>query len=173
MMKGARLAGLGALLCMAMATGRATASEPLTAQGLADKAAIENLIARFYNNFGPGAAARLGEFIAEDGEMVLGTNSFVGLQAIKDAYAAMPTDTPVSRAFALTVLPQNMIVSVSGDTAKVRLTYTEYLIDKKGDPPRLVAMGREFSSFVKRDGKWMFKKRHIMGANEVPEGWED
>lgn len=172
-MKGARLAGLGALLCLAMATGKAAASEPLTAAVLADKAAIENLIARFYNNFGPGAAARLGEFIAEDGEMVLGANRFVGLQAIREAYAGMPTDTPVARAFALTVLPQNMIVTVNGDTAKVRLTYTEYLIDKKGDPPRLAAIGREFSSFVKRDGKWMFKRRHVMGANEVPEGWED
>jgi hypothetical protein len=167
--------GLGAALCLAslpLAAARAEAPE-YSAQALADRAQIEDLLTRYYNNFGGGIEDRIAEFYAPDGEMILGPNSYKGFEAIKGAYAAVPADAPQKSAFALNILIGNMLVVVHGDTATARLVFTETLTEKQGDAPKILTQGREFDHLVKRDGKWLILKRQIMGANGVPEGWED
>ena len=66
------------------------AAGPPTAQALADRAEIGDLITRYYNNFGGGIESKLGEFYAPDGEMILGQNHYKGIEAIQGAYAAVP-----------------------------------------------------------------------------------
>lgn len=151
---------------------RAQASE-YSAQALADREMIEDLLTRYYNNFGGGVEDKIGEFYAPDGEMILGTTSYKGLEAIKGAYAAVPADAPQRKSFALNILISNMLVNVHGDTATARLVFTETLTDKQGDAPRILTQGREFDHLVKRDGRWLIAKRQIMGANGVPDGWVD
>ena len=169
------LLGLAAALGLLLApAGAALAqSEPLTAQALADRAAISDLLTRYYNNFGNGAESKVAEFYAEDGEMILGTRHYKGIEAIKGAYAAVPADAPQRSAFALNILISNMLVTVHGDTATARLVFTETLTRKQGEAPAILTQGREFDHLVKRGGRWLIASRQIMGANGVPEGWQD
>lgn len=157
---------------LAMATPLA-AQQAQSAQELADRAMISDLITRYYNNFGGGVESKIGEFYAEDGEMILGTTHYKGIEAIKGAYAAVPKDAPQRSAFALNILISNMLVTVHGNTATARLVFTETVTDKQGAAPRILTQGREFDHLVKRDGRWLIASRQIMGAKGVPDGWQD
>jgi len=163
--------GVGAAL--ALGIGAPALAQDIGAQALSDRAEIEDILTRYYNNFGGGAAEHVGEYYAPDGEMVLGTTSYKGIDAIKGAYAAVPADAPQRKSFALNILIGNPLIVVKGDTATARLVFTEYIVDKQGDAPRILTMGREFDHFVRQGGKWLIKKRQILGANGVPDGWED
>ena len=145
----------------------------LTPQALADRAAIEDLLTRYYNNFGGGVESKVGEFYAPDGEMVLGGKSYKGIEAIKGAYSAVPADAPQRRSYALNILINNMLVLVHGNTATARLIFTETTTEKQGDQPKILIQGREFDWLTKRDGRWLILKREILGAKGVPEGWQD
>lgn len=170
-----RISGLAAAVALAVAPVAEAAAQgaPVSAGELADRAAIADLITRYYNNFGNGVESKVGEFYAEDGEMVLGTRSYKGIEAIRGAYAAVPATAPQRQSFALNILISNMLVVVHGDTATARLVFTETVTDKQGDAPRILTQGREFDNLVKRDGRWLISKRQILGANGVPEGWAD
>ena len=164
---------LAIALALAPTTGAIAVGRPPTAQELADKAAIEALITSYYNNFGGGVESRIAEYYAEDGEMVLGENHYRGIDAIKGAYAAVPADAPQRRSFALNILISNMLVTVHGDRATARLVFTETTTEKQGDAPKILTQGREFDTLVKREGRWFFLSRQIVGANAVPDGWQD
>ena len=66
-----------------------------------------------------------------------------------------------------------MLVGVHGDTATARLVFTETTTRQQGEAPTILTQGREFDTLVKRNGRWFFLTRQIMGANGVPEGWQD
>ena len=174
-MRAKALFGLAATLGLALApaTGAPAQGAPLTVQGLADRAAIEDLLTRYYNNFGGGVESKIGEFYAEDGEMILGPNHYKGIAAIKGAYAAVPADAPQRKSFALNILISNMLVTVHGQTATARLVFTETITEKQGEAPKILTQGREFDHLVKRKGRWLFASRQIMGAKGEPEGWQD
>jgi SnoaL-like protein len=158
----------------AMPMAAASAQQPAyTVQSLADRAAIEDLLTRYYNNFGGGVEDKIGEFYAEDGEMILGKTTYKGIAAIKGAYAAVPKDAPQKSAFALNILIGNMLVTVHGATATARLVFTETITEKQGEAPKILTQGREFDHLVKRNGRWLIASRQIMGANGVPDGWQD
>ena len=164
-------AGLAAA-ALALTAIPATAGPP-SAQALADRAEIADLLTRYYNNFGGSIGSKVGEFYAPDGEMTLGANHYKGLQAIEGAYAAVPKDAPQRKSFALNILISNMLVTVHGATATARLVFTETITEKQGDAPKILTQGREFDHLVKRGGRWLIASRQIMGANGVPEGWQD
>ena len=46
---------------------------------------IEDLLTRYYNNFGGGVESKIAEYYAQDGEMILGPNHYKGIEAIKGA----------------------------------------------------------------------------------------
>lgn len=171
---GKSILALGAALALALPATAATAqSGAYSAQALADRAQIEDLLTRYYNHFGGGVEALVGEFYAPDGEMILGQTSYKGIEAIKGAYAAVPSDAPQRKSYALNILISNMLVTVNGDTATARLVFTETIIDKEGDAPRILIQGREFDQLVKRDGRWLISRRQIMGARGVPDWWTE
>ena len=168
------LLGAGALWALALAPAGLSAKGPaLTVQMLADRAEISDLLTRYYNNFGSGAESKVGEFYASDGEMILGQTHYKGIEAIKGAYAGVPANAPQRSAFALNILISNLLITVHSDTATARLVFTETLTEKQGEAPKILTQGREFDHLVKRDGKWLIAVRQIMGANGVPEGWQD
>lgn len=166
--------GLGAALTLAVApASRLAAQQAPSAQSLADRAVIADLLTRYYNNFGNGVESKIGEFYADDGEMILGATHYKGIEAIKGAYAAVPADAPQRKSFALNILISNMLVTVRGDTATARLVFTETITEKQGEAPKILTQGREFDHLVKRGGRWLISSRQIMGANGIPEGWQD
>ena len=163
--------GLGAVI--ALAVGTPALAEEMGPQALSDRAEIEDMLTRYYNDFGGAIGDHLSQFYAEDGEMILGTTHYKGIEAIKGMYASVPADAPQRKSFALNILIGNPLVVVKGDTATARLVFTEFIVEKEGDAPRVLTMGREFDHFVKRGGKWLILKREILGPKGAPEGWED
>ena len=167
------LSGLAVALALVVAPLGGLCAQSFTPQVIADRAAISDLLTRYYNNFGNDAESKVGEFYAEDGEMILGPTHYKGIAAIEGAYAAVPKDAPQRSAFALNILISNMLVTVHGDTATARLVFTETLTAKQGEAPKILTQGREFDHLVKRKGRWLLASRQIMGANGVPDGWQD
>jgi hypothetical protein len=165
--------GLAGAAALAVPAAQLGAQVGYTPQALTDRAAISDLLTRYYNNFGGGVEDKIGEFYAEDGEMILGPTHYKGIAAIKGAYAAVPANAPQKSAFALNILISNMLVSVHGDAATARLVFTETITEKQGEAPKILTQGREFDHLVKRKGLWLILSRQIMGANGVPEGWQD
>jgi hypothetical protein len=160
-------------LALAPAGGAVAQGAAYTAQSLADRAAIQDLLTRYYNNFGGGVEDKIAEFYAPDGEMILGPKSYKGIEAFKGAYAAVPADAPQRKSFALNILISNLLVTVHGQTATARLVFTETITEKQGEAPKILTQGREFDHLVKRKGRWLIASRQIMGAKGQPEGWQD
>ncbi|MBO9671134.1 MAG: nuclear transport factor 2 family protein [Sphingobium sp.] len=167
------LAAALALAATPAGSAGAAGTPAATAQALADRAAIEDLITRYYNNFGGGVESQIAEYYAPDGEMVLGQNHYKGIEAIKGAYAAVPADAPQRKSFALNILISNLLVTVHGNTATARLVFTETTTEKQGDAPKILTQGREFDNLVKRNGRWWIAKRQILGPKGVPDGWQE
>ena len=113
------LGALGIALCLTLAQGAAdhARAAPLTARSVIDRAEIEDLLARYYWNFGNKDSAGFTSFYAPDAEMVLGKNSYKGAAAIEGAYKSVPKDAPQRTSFSLNILMSNPLVVVHGDAA--------------------------------------------------------
>ena len=60
-----------------------------------------------------------------------------------------------------------------GSTATAQLVFTEFVIEKQGEAPKLITQGKEYGKFVKTKGQWRYKSRQIKAGTEVPEGWKE
>jgi hypothetical protein len=65
------------------------------------------------------------------------------------------------------------LIVVHEGTATAQLVFTEYVIEKQGDPVQVITQGKEYSTFVKVDGRWRYKTRQIKGGTEPPDGWTE
>ena len=180
-----------ALCCIVMGTP-AIAQDTMTAQSLIDRQLILDQITRYYYNFGKETKAPESSFYAEDGALILGTRRYEGRDAIQSAYgggarpapaageAPAPGAAPAEAApaapreripFNMTV--DNALIVVHGDTATSQVIYTEYRPEKKGGPVRMTVQGKEFATWVKVKGEWLYKTRQIASGSNPPEGWKE
>jgi len=155
---------LGVTFCLALLWGSAACAQEFTAKTLVDRAQIQDLITRYYYNFGKENAQSFPDFYADDAELILGDAHFKGKDGIAKAYSRSGGESPMSKAYSFNVTISNPLIVVHGDTASSQLTFTEYLIDKQGE---------EYSTFVKVNGKWRYKTRQIKGGTEAPAGWKE
>lgn len=160
------------LLALALPAPVLAETPAYTAETLADRAAIEDLITTYYYNLGRSSADSFSRFYTEDAEMVLGETVFKGREAIEGAYRGT-ADSPQRRAAAFNIVIGNLLVKVDGEKATARLIFTEYLTENQGDPPRVYVQGREFDHLAKVDGAWKFARRQIVGGSGVPDDWVD
>lgn len=164
---------LGFVWCLALVTIPAARAQDMTAKALSDHVQIQDLITRYYYNFGNPNPESFPDFYADDAELILGTTHFKGKDGIAKAYArAAGTARPQAR-YSFNVTISNPLIVVHGNTATAELIYTEYVIEKQGDAPRVTAQGREYSTFVKVHGHWRYKTRQIKGGTVPPEGWRE
>lgn len=162
-------------LGLASSAGAPALGQALNAGALADRAQIEDLLTRYYYNFGKTGDRNFGAFYSDDAEMVLGKTSYKGREAIEGAYKALSTaDIPQRKSFAFNILMTNPLIVVHGTTATARLIFTEVVVDKQGDPPRILTQGKEFDNLVKVKGAWRIAKREIVGPEQgAPAGWKE
>ena len=172
---------LTALMLAGAASVRA--QEAMTAQSLIDRQMILDQITRYYYNFGKADRQAEETFYAEDGVLILGTRRYEGREGIKSAYnrpppapaaGAAPAAPPAPRErlpFNITV--DNALIVVHGDTATSQVIFTEYRPEKKGDPMKMTTQGKEYATWVKVKGRWLYKSRQIAGGSEPPEGWKE
>jgi hypothetical protein len=152
-------------------------ADELTAANLVDRLQIQDLITRYYNNFGRENGENFADFYAEDAELILGERHFKGRNGILEAYGRAPGQAPrpppASPRFSFIVAVDNPLIVMHGNTATAQLVFTEYVIEKQGDPVKVITQGKEYSTFVKVDGRWRYKTRQIKAGTELPEGWKD
>lgn len=182
------------LCCVALVSATDThAEEKMTAQTLIDRQLILDQITRYYYNFGKAERQNEESFYAEDGELILGTRHYKGHEGIKQAYnrttpAALPAGavapktppaapaaaaTPPAEKPAFNVAIENPLIIVHGDTATSQVIYTEYRQDKVGDPMKFTTQGKEYATWVKVKGQWLYKVRQIASGSNPPEGWKE
>jgi len=165
------LGALGLALCLTLGPAAHAQAAPLTARSVIDRAAIEDLLTRYYWNFGNRGSESFASFYTSDAEMVLGPKSYKGPAGIEGAYKGVPQDAPQKKAYSLNILMSNPLIVVHGDTATAQLVFTEVVVDKQGDPPRILTQGREFDHLARQHGQWLISKRQIMGAADKPADW--
>jgi hypothetical protein len=170
---------LGALsvACLALTISSRAGAEEVNAQTLVDRLQIQDLITRYYNNFGRENAENFADFYADDAELILGERRFKGRDGIMEAYGRAPGQAPrppPPPRYSFIVAVDNPLIVVHSDgTATAQLVFTEYVIEKQGDPVKVITQGKEYSTFAKVDGRWRYKTRQIRGGTEPPEGWKE
>jgi len=179
------------LCCIVMTGTPVIAGQAMTTQALIDRQLILDQITRYYYNFGLDTKAPESSFYAEDGALILGTRRYQGKEGIQSAYgggarpapaaAAIPAPGAAPAAAAPTAprerIPFNMTVDnalivVHGDTATSQVIYTEYRPETKGGPVRMTVQGKEFATWIKVKGRWLYKARYV-GLSEPPAGWQE
>ena len=184
-------AGALGLCCIALASAPALhAEDKMTAQSLIDRQLILDQITRYYYNFGKAERQSEESFYAEDGELILGTRHYKGKEGIKQAYNRAPAAPAAGAAPAATAAPaaaaapprertafnvtiDNPLIIVHGDTATSQVIFTEYRQEKVGDPMKMTTQGKEYATWVKVKGQWLYKTRQIASGSNPPEGWKD
>jgi len=185
------------LCCVALASVPAAhAEDKMTAQSLIDRQLILDQITRYYYNFGKTVRQSEESFYVEDGELILGTRHYKGREGIKQAYNRTPATPPAGAAPAAAATPaagaapaaaaapprerpafnvtiDNPLIIVHGDTATSQLIFTEYRQEKVGDPMMMTTQGKEYATWVKVNGQWLYKTRQIASGSNPPEGWKE
>ena len=162
--------------CLALTMAANAGPEEVNAKTLVDRLQIQDLITRYYNNFGRENAESFADFYAEDAELILGDRHFKGRDGILQAYGKAPGQAPRPAPpprFSFIVTIGNPLIVVHGKAATAQLVFTEYVIEKQGDPVKVITQGKEYGTFVKIDGHWRYKTRQIKGGTELPEGWKE
>jgi SnoaL-like protein len=172
------LLGALSLACLALTIGSGARAEEVTAETLVDRLQIQDLITRYYNNFGRENAENFADFYADDAELILGERHFKGRNGILEAYGRAPGQAPRPAQpprFSFIVAIDNPLIVVHGgsNTATAQLVFTEYVIEKQGEPVKVITQGKEYSTFVKVAGHWRYKTRQIKAGTELPEGWKE
>ena len=174
---GRALLGALSVACLALTISSGAGAEEVNAATLVDRLQIQDLITRYYNNFGRENAENFADFYAEDAELILGERRFKGRNGIMEAYGRAPGQAPrppPPPRYSFIVAVDNPLIVVHGDgTATAQLVYTEYVIEKQGDPVKVITQGKEYSTFAKVDGRWRYKTRLIRGGTELPAGWKE
>ena len=186
-----RWASVLGLCCVVLSSAPAThAEDKVTAQSLIDRQLILDQITRYYYNFGKADRQSEESFYAEDGELILGTRHYKGHEGIKQAYNRAPAAPAASAAPAAGAAPaaaaapprertafnvtiDNPLIIVRGDSATSQVIFTEYRQEKAGDPMKMTTQGKEYGTWAKVKGQWLYKTRQIAGGSEPPAGWKE
>ncbi len=148
------------------------ASASDTANGrIADRIAIEDMVTRYYENFGDSDAAEaFGDYYTEDA--VFDVNGIVstGRQEIEALYTSMGEegDAPATRGTFHMIL-SNPVIDVAGDTATAKFMWTGVMNAGVENRPQLYEQGREYDLLVRQDGGWRIKKRVVIADSGLPE----
>lgn len=191
------VASVMTLCCVVLATVAALhAQDTITSQSLIDRQLILDQITRYYYNFGKVERQDETSFYAEDGELILGTRRYKGREGIKQAYNRTPATPPAGAAApaagaaaaggppaaaaapprertAFNVTIDNPLIIVRGNTATSQVIFTEYRQEKVGEPMKMTTQGKEYATWVKVNGQWLYKTRQIASGSNPPEGWKD
>jgi ketosteroid isomerase-like protein len=142
--------------------------------GLADRVAIEDMMTRYYGNFGKTDAAEdFASFYTPDA--VFDVNGIVSKGP--EEIAAFYTDTgdddeAPARQGTFHMMISNPIIDVNGDQATAQFFWTGVMNGTVEGRPELWEQGREYDLLVKQDGEWRVKKRVVIADSGLPERYK-
>ena len=161
--------GLAALAGCKMSSSETT--PPTEQQALFDRVAIEDLVTRYYANFGKTDAAE--DFAAYyTPDAVFDVNGIVskGPKEIAALYTTTGSeDDAPARQGTFHMMISNPVIDVDGDRATAQFMWTGVMNTKIADRPQLWEQGREYDLLVRQDGKWRIKKRTVIADSGLPE----
>jgi SnoaL-like domain len=136
-----------------------------------DRAAIEDLQARYLFALDFHDPDLYVSTFTEDGVLDYGSGDVKGRQAIKDVIAKMPGPAPVAgkRAGAARHNISNIVIKVEGNKASGRSYWFHYSNDNPDRRGVFDGFGHYEDELVKVNGKWLFTKRTIF--NEGRDEW--
>jgi ketosteroid isomerase-like protein len=145
----------------------------VTQETLLDRIQIEDLLVLYYGGLGAGESHDLAQFFTEDAVLDVNGQVSKGRKEIEALYGGLEaggTDQPTNR---MHVLLNNPIIKVQGDTAKAWVIWTGVVNDSIRMAPRLQEQGREYTELVKREGRWLIRKRYITADSGMPALWDE
>lgn len=135
-----------------------------------DRAAIEDLMARYLFALDWFDADAYAETFAEDGVLDWAMGTIEGREAIRAEAAGMKAS--MKEVFGddtqLRHFVTNIAITVDGDRASTRAAWFEAYGNGVGSDPRMGTFGHYEDELVRIDGAWKFKRRRIV--NEFLEG---
>ena len=162
---------VGALVAPQVPGLAANNDEAEVSSSLADRIAIEDMVTRYYGNFGKqDAADDFGAFYTEDA--VFDVNGIVsnGREAIEAFYTDTGDDEEAPAAQGtFHMMISNPVIDVDGDTATAQFMWTGVMNETSEGRPVLWEQGREYDLLVKQDGEWRIKKRVVIADSGLPE----
>ena len=142
--------------------------------GLADRIAIEDMMTRYYGNFGKTDAAEdFASFYTQDAEFDVNGIVSQGPEAIAAFYTDTGDDDEApARQGTFHMMISNPIIDVNGDTATAQFFWTGVMNGTVEGRPELWEQGREYDQLVKVDGEWRVKKRVVIADSGLPERYK-
>ena len=138
---------------------------------LADRIAIEDMVTRYYENFGSSDAAEaFGEYYTEDAVFDVNGAISTGRKEIEALYTNMGEegDAPATQGTFHMIL-SNPVIGVKGDSATAKFMWTGVMNAGVENRPQLYEQGREYDLLVRQDGGWRIKKRVVIADSGLPE----
>ena len=165
-----RLIAIGAALLMLPLATPAVAQQ-VTMKTLLDRIQIQDLLTRYYYDLSRGNHQSLSEYFTKDAMLNVDGTVAHGPAEILKLYEG-PGGAEQTKPAALHpfnhVLLTNPIIDVKGDTATAHVIWTTVVNDGITKAPRITEQGREDSELVKRNGKWLIKRRYISSDGRLP-----
>jgi len=172
----------GVLGCVVLAGLILFAGRAGAADAQADRAAIEQVWAKYAQALDTADPEFYGSLFTPDAYLEVDGKPYKGRQAIqglirdirlKLAIDKVPPDSHGRRFGPIRHLLSNLIVDLQGDRATSESYWTEVITNGKnaagvGNPPSVLKMGRYEDELVKQNGKWLFSKRIISGDLQMP-----
>ena len=178
-----RAAALGPCGVALVSAPAARAEDKMTAQSLIDRQLILDQITRYYYNLGKVDRQSEESFYAEDGELISARGTTRARRASSRQTTGRATPpagaapaagaAPPRERTAFNVAIENPLIIVHGDTATSQVIFTEYRQEKLGDPMKMTTQGKEYATWVKVNGQWLYKTRQIASGSNPPEGWKE
>jgi uncharacterized protein (TIGR02246 family) len=149
-----------------VASGLSAAEMPSAVQA-ADRAAIQNLIAKYATALDTLDADMYASVFAPDAEFTFGGNTYKGrdeirgvITGIKERNAARPAsqDPPRKSYHAIT----NTFIELVNDHEAHHHSYWQTISGPSGGPFTVGGMGVYQDTLVKQGGEWLIKKREIL-----------
>ncbi len=150
-----------------LATSIATAADAPSTASVLDRAAIQNLIAKYAFALDTLNADLYASVFAPDAEFTFGGNTYKGRDAIrgvvasiKERRAAQPvSDKPAPKSYhAIT----NTLIEFTNDTHAHHRSYWQTLSGQSSGPFTVGGMGVYEDTIVKMNGEWLIQKREIL-----------
>ncbi|MEO6387439.1 MAG: nuclear transport factor 2 family protein [Croceibacterium sp.] len=160
----------GGLVGPAVVGSTGTMAAPPGDPALADRIAVEDLVTRYYQNFGGDAAGQFGSYYIEDAVFDVNGVISTGRAEIEALYAAMDAggDAPATQG-TFHMIISNPVVDVAGDSATAQFLWTGVMNSDIKARPQLFEQGREYDKLVRQGGKWLIAKRVVIADSGLPE----
>ena len=151
-------------------------SPELTA--LVDRAAIEDLISSYYEQFKPDSTHDFISFFTADGRLEVNGLIAKNPDEIRALYVQAGVGDEGKPPKAAGAVPEgisemmysNLKIDLQGNQAVLTLLWHSVKSDLLTSAPKVTEYGSERTELVKQDGRWLIRKRVILSEGGMPEG---